>query len=95
MVLILDNSNTSVPISFKSHKSCGVTSYVLSAKVIGFSDRFDYAMAIRSKIDHALQQPVPMHLMTDSKSLFDIISKGSRASEQRIILDIPGTRQTY
>ena len=50
-------------------------------------------MAIRSQIEHALQQSVPMHLMTDSKSLFDIISKGSRTSEKQIMLDIHATRQ--
>ena len=33
--------------------------------------------------------------MTDSKSLFDIISKGSRTSEKRVTLDIHTARQAY
>ena len=36
-----------------------------------------------------------MHLLTDSKSLFDIISKGSRTSEKLMILDIYAVRQAY
>ena len=36
-----------------------------------------------------------MHLMTDSKSLFDIISKGSRTCEKLIMLDIHSARQAY
>ena len=36
-----------------------------------------------------------MHLMTDSKSLFDIISKVSRTSEKHIMLDIHSVRQAY
>ena len=34
-----------------------------------------------------------MHLSSDSKSLFDIISKGSRTSEKRIMFDIHAARQ--
>ena len=55
----------------------------------------DDAYAIRSQIEHALQRAVPMHLLTDSKSLFDIISKGSRTSEKRINLDIQAGHQSY
>ena len=95
IVLIMDDSNKTIPISFKSYKSRRVTRSVLSAEVIAFADLFDDAMAIRSQMEHALQQPVPMHLMTDSKSLFDIISKGSRTSEKRVMLDIHATRQAY
>ena len=36
-----------------------------------------------------------MHLFTDSKSLFDIMSKGSSASEKRITLDIHAARQGH
>ncbi len=36
-----------------------------------------------------------MHFFTDSKSLFDIISKASRTSEKRIMLDIHANRQSF
>ena len=42
-----------------------------------------------------LKRAVPMHLLTDSKSLFDIISKGTRTSEKRIMLDIHAAREGY
>ena len=95
IVLIMDDSNKAIPISFKSYKSRRVTRSVLSAEVIAFAGLFDDAMAIRSQMEHALQQTVPMRLMTDLKSLFDIISKESRTSEKRIMLDIDATRQAY
>ncbi len=66
---------------------------MLSAEVIAFADLFDDAFALRSQIKLALERPVPMHLLTDSKSLFDIISKGSRTSENRIVLGIHSARQ--
>ena len=88
-------SNKAIPISFKSYKSGRITPSVLYAEVIAFTDLFDDAMAIRSQIEHALQEPVPMNLMTNLKSFFDIISKGSRTSEERAMLEILATRQAY
>ena len=95
MIVLMDKANNEIPISFKSYKSRRVTRSVLSAEVIAFADLLDDALAIRSQLEHALQVTVPMHLLTDSKSLFDVVSKGSRTSEKRIILDIHATKQAY
>ena len=95
VILLIDDDNNSIPIAFKSYKSRRVTRSVLSAEVIAFANLFDYAFSIRSQIEQALRRGVPMHLLTDSKSLFDIISKGSRTSEKRIMLDIHATREAY
>ena len=89
---MMDETNRVIPISFKSYKSRRVTRSVLSAEVIAFADLFDDAFALRSQIEHALGRSIPMHLLTDSKSLFDIISKGSRTSEKRIMLDVHAAR---
>lgn len=69
--------------------------FYLSAEVIAFAYLFDDAFALRTQLEHALRRGVAMHLLTDSKSLFDIISKGSRNSEKRIKLDLHATRQAY
>ena len=95
IVLLIDDSSAAIPISFKSYKSRRVARSVLSAEVIAFADLFDDAFALRSQVEQALQRAVPMHLLTDSKSLFDIISKGSRTSEKRIMFDIHATRESY
>ncbi len=95
IILLTDDHNAAVPIAFKTYNSRRVTRSVLSAEVIAFSDMFDDAFAIRSQIEQALRRGVAVHLLTDSKSLFDIISKGSRTSEERIMLDIHATRQSY
>ena len=91
----MDDSSKCLPISFKSYKSRRVTRSVLSAEVSAFADLFDDAFALRSQIEHALRRSVPTHLLTDSKSLFDIISKGSRTSEKRILIEIHATRSAY
>ena len=95
IILLTDKNKAAIPISFKSYKSRRVTRSVLSAEVIAFADLFDEAYALRSQLEQTLNIAVPMHLMTDSKSLFDIISKGSRTCEKRIMLDIHSARQAY
>ena len=95
IILLMDKTDSAIPVTFKSYKSRRVTRSVLSAEVIAFADLFDDAFALRSQMEQATNRAVPMHLMTDSKSLFDIISKGSRTSEKRIMLDIHSARQAY
>ena len=84
-----------MPISYKGYKSRRVTSSVLAAEVIAFADMFDDAFTIRSQLQQALRKDVVMHLSTDSKCLFQIISKSSRTNEKRPMLDICATRQAY
>ena len=46
-ILLMDNSKSAVPVSFKSYKSRRVTRSVLSTEVIEFGDLFDDAYALR------------------------------------------------
>ncbi len=62
---------------------------------MAFADLLDDEFTIWSKIVHALGRAIPVHLLTDTKSLFEIISKGTRTSEKRIILDIHAAREAY
>lgn len=80
---------------FKSYKSRRVTSSALSAEVIALEDLFDDASAIRSQLEQATCRELPIHLMANSKSLFDITSEGSRTNEKRIMIDIYNARQAY
>lgn len=63
--------------------------------MIAFADLFDDSFAIRSQIEEATYRAVPMHFMTDSKLLFDIVSKGSRTNEKRVMIDVHNARRVY
>ena len=95
IVLFADAISNAAPVSFKSYKSRRVTRSVLASEVIAFADLFDEAFTLSSQLEQALKRHMPIHLLTDSKSLFDIISKSSRTSEKRLILDRNATRQAY
>lgn len=67
----------------------------MSGEVIAFSDMFDLAIAIPLELSTMMGKSVPLQLLTDSKSLFDVISKGSRTSEKRSMLDIAAAREGF
>ena len=61
---------------------------MFSAEVISSAGLFYDAVAIRKQPEFMLRLPIPVHILSDLKSLFDMISKGSSTSEKRLILDI-------
>ena len=91
----MDDTDRFSTISFENYKSQRVACSVLAAEVIAFADLLDDAYALHSQFEHVIGCSLPMQLMTDSKSLFDIVSKGSRTSEKCIMLDIHTAMQEY
>ena len=95
IILLVDAASNAFILSFKSYKTRRVFRSGLAVEVIAFPDLFDNAFTIRKQTEQALNRPLPIHLMTDSKPVFDIIRKSSRESEKRPMLDISATRQAY
>ena len=95
-IIFISNTDENAPsIIFKRYKSRHITFSVHSAEVISFADLFDEALVIKNAIEMAISNSVQLHLLTDSKILFDIISKGSRTYEKRKMLDVYAARQAY
>ena len=67
----------------------------MAREVIAFSDLFDIAATLASELGGRYGGRIPVQLLTDSKSLFDVISKGSRTSEKRTMLDIAAAREGF
>ena len=60
----------------------------MAGEVIAFRDLFDIAATLASELGEIYGRRIPVQLLTDSKSLPDVISKGSRTSEKRTMVDI-------
>ncbi len=60
----------------------------MAAEVIAFSNAFDVGYTLAAELSSLLGKKVPLILLTDNKLLFDLISKGTRTSEKRMMLDI-------
>lgn len=67
----------------------------MAGEVIAFSDLFDVSATLAAELEWMLGKKPPAQLLTDSKSLLDVISKGSRASEKRMMLDIAAAREGF
>ncbi len=76
-MFITDGEGNAAPIYFKSYKARRVTRSVMAVEVIAFSDAFDVGYTLATELSGLLGRKVPLILLTDSKSLFDVISKGT------------------
>ena len=93
---LADATGNVIPIHFKSNKARRVTRSVMGAELIAFGDLFDHAFTLSAELRSIHPgAPVPVKLLTDNKSLFDVISKGSKTSEKRLMLDIAGAREGF
>jgi hypothetical protein len=50
---------------------------------------------LRVYLEGLLCQKVPVTILTDGKSLFDVINRNSATSERRLMIDVSATRQAY
>lgn len=64
-----------VPVHFKSYKARRVFPSAMAGEVTAFSDMFDTAATLAVDLMGILRKKDPVKLLTDSKYLFDIISK--------------------
>ena len=55
----------------------------------------DYCQVLAHDLESITGRKFPVHLMTDSKSIFDTITKLSGVSEKRLMIDISALRQAY
>ena len=62
---------------------------------MAFAEAFDAAFILKTDLQEVLYQPVPLDMLTDSKSLFDVITKNSSTTEKRLMIDIASARESY
>ena len=55
----------------------------------------DMGIALRLAIPPLVNRDVPLHMYTDSKSLFDTITRRSQTQEKRLLIDLATVRDAY
>eukprot|EP00171_Calliarthron_tuberculosum_P011584 IDg11584t1 len=95
ITLLRGASGSTIPFALKSYKAGRVTRSVLAAEVIAFSDMFDVAFTICAELEYIIGCDILLQLLTDSKCLFETISKSYRTSEKRLMLDFAVSREGY
>ena len=62
---------------------------------MAFADAFDMAVAIRNDLSKVLSQKLPIVMLTDSLSLFDVVTKATLTTEKTLLMDIKGFKDSY
>jgi hypothetical protein len=95
VIFLSDASRKCNVINYRSYKSRRVTRSVLGGEKLAFANEFDCAYTLRKYIEKILGRKVPLSILTDSKSLFDIITKSSSTLEKLLMIDIAAARESY
>ena len=95
IVLLLGKNGTAHILNYSSRKKRRVTRSVLGCEVFAFADAFDSAYVLRQDLQQLLNVNIPLKMFTDSKSLFDVITKCTMTAEKRLMIDIFAINQAY
>lgn len=68
---------------------------MLGSELYAFCDGLDIGLAYSVALQPALGKRIPVRMYTDSKSLFDTITKRSQTSEKRLLIDLATVREAY
>ena len=60
-----------------------------------FADAFDMAFAIKYDPSKMMKSHVPITALTDSLSLFDVITKATLPTEKRLMVDLQTVKELY
>ena len=62
---------------------------------MAFVDEFDLAYLLREQLIRVLRTRLPIKMLTDSKTLFDVVTRGTLTTERRLVIDLMAVRESY
>ena len=95
IVFLADKTNKCQPLYWSSYKSKRVSRSVLGSETMAFADAFDMTFAIKKDMELMMNTPIPIVMLTDSLSLFDVITKSTITTEKRLMIDIKVVKDSY
>jgi hypothetical protein len=95
VVFLADRSRQHCVLDYRSTKAQRVTRSVLGGELIAFTEAFDRAFALKHDMEDVTGRRVPLNMYTDSKCLFDVLTKGSTTAERRLQIDIAMARESF
>lgn len=95
LVLLCNALEGAHEIYYCSMKSKRVVWSVMRAETYVFMDGFDITYSVARDFEVILNKSLFLYLYTDSKRLFDAITRGRRKTGRRLVVDIYGSRHSY
>ena len=93
IILLADKNHSCHVIHVFSKKSSRVVRSVLTAEVYVFTDSFEMAFTIHQDLSEMMNRNIKLTMLTDSKSIFDVITKCSQTTENPLMIDISFVRE--
>lgn len=93
--MLCDDNNQCHIIDYSNKKSRRVVHSIMGGELYIFTEAFDAGFTLVNDIRTALAQFVPLRIFTDSKQVFDVITRGKRPTERRLAIDPTGAREAY
>lgn len=95
IILLCDDHNRFHVIELSSRKSKRVVRSIMGGELYAFTDAFDAVATIAIDLSHAFRRKIPVRMFTDSKQVFDVITRGKRPTEKRLAIDVIAAREAY
>lgn len=95
IVVLKDKYDKTCIVHYGSWKCRRVTRSVLGSEIYAFSHGMDFVLALSQDLGHIMSRKIDTVMFTDSKSLFDTITKLSTISEKRMLIDVAAIRESY
>lgn len=95
LVTLADRSGNACVLAYRSQKSQRVCRSAMASETLAFAAAFDAGYTIRRQLEHILARQVPLIMLTDSKSLYDILTGNKRSRELRLMVDLAASREAY
>jgi hypothetical protein len=95
ILFLTDATGRFQPIFWSSNKSRRVTRSVLGSETMALADAFDTVYALKYDIEMIVIYKIPIVVLADSLSLFDVITKASTTAEKRLMIDLSVLKQAY
>lgn len=95
LILLADKENHCSIIAYRSYKSRRVVRSSGAGETLALADVFDTAIVLKHGIEMVLNSNVPLLLLTDSQSLFSVITNHRHTTERRLMLDLATLREAY
>ena len=93
--MLMLKHNKCQPLYWTSYKAERVTRSVLGSEVMAFADEFDMKYTIKYDIQSILNKVILLRMLTDSLSLFDVLTKATVTTEKRLMIDLQNVKDSY
>ena len=95
IVLLCDGHSRCHVMTYSSRKSRRVVKSIMAGEVYAFADAFDAAFIIKHDLERIYDQHLPLVMLTDSKQMFDVITRASHTTKKRLMIDVAAAREAY